>query len=222
MAEKSKVQKSPKTKVNKTKNNKQVKSKEPVNKSKTSSLVIGSVVVLILSIVLTLAFPYLKDNITSLTKSTTTTTTQEGTEKLSNIVKRQHDEFHPKLIISSDNNSEAKYEFKCTFEINETTKELVKQFPLTMKMVDLNGNEKYHTLETPLPVRIQPVDKVRLGDILLFQSRYLAVFYDTFDPVKKYSIVGKIDNPEKLREAVGTGSITAQFIQDDYSQDDKE
>jgi len=192
-----------------------VKNKESIKKSKTSSLVIGSIIVVIISILLTVAFPYLRDNITSITKTTTNPVESAKTEKVNNVVKPQHNdsEFHPTLIISSNNDeSGTKYEFKCTFEENETTKALLKQLPLTMTMVDLNGSEKYHTLKQPLPVKIEPVDKVRLGDILLFQDRYLAVFYKTIDPVKRYSIVGKIDNPEELQKAVGTGSITASLI----------
>jgi len=192
-----------------------VKNKESIKKSKTSSLVIGSIIVVIISILLTVAFPYLRDNITSITKTTTNPVESAKTEKVNNVVKPQHNdsEFHPTLIISSNNDeSGTEYEFKCTFEENETTKALLKQLPLTMTMVDLNGSEKYHTLKQPLPVKIEPVDKVRLGDILLFQDRYLAVFYKTIDPVKRYSIVGKIDNPEELQKAVGTGSITASLI----------
>ncbi|ORX49605.1 hypothetical protein BCR36DRAFT_583691 [Piromyces finnis] len=168
-----------------------------------------------------MTFPYIKNNLTSINTTTSTTTStpvvNENIEKETSVVESQQidNEYHPKLIITSNNNGEVHYEFKCTFEINETTKELVKRFPLSMNMVDLNGTEKYHTLKESLPVRIQPVDKVRYGDILLFQSRYLAVFYDTFDPVKQYSIIGKIDNPELLREAVGTGSITASFVPDE-------
>ncbi|OUM68842.1 hypothetical protein PIROE2DRAFT_68647 [Piromyces sp. E2] len=192
----------------------------------TTTTMIVSLLVLIIGIALTMAFPQLKNSIqesfSSLITTTTTTTTKTATkipvkpansENLSKAATAQEGaEFHPKFIITSNNSGETNYEFKCTFEDNETTRELVKRFPLKMTMVDLNGTEKYHTLSEPLPVRIQPVDKVRYGDILLFQSRYLAVFYDTFDPVKQYSIIGKIDNPEKLREAVGTGSITASFV----------
>lgn len=191
-----------------------VKNKDTTKKTKTSSLVIGSIIVVIISVILTVAFPYLKDNISSVTTATNPVESAK-TEKVTNVVKPQQNdsEFHPTLIISSNNDeSGTKYEFKCTFENNETTKALLKQLPLTMTMVDLNGSEKYHTLKEPLPVKIEPVDKVRLGDILLFQDRYLAVFYKTIDPVKKYSIVGKIDNPEDLQKAVGTGSITASLI----------
>jgi len=203
---------SPKSDINKNNIEKKVQTNK---KNSTSYLLSGSIIILLLSLALSSAFPQIKDIINSIT--TTTPVKSTNSENIINSVKPDEpkDEFHPKLIISNDN-SDKKYEFKCTFEINETTKELVKRFPLNMRMVDLNGTEKYHTLEEPLPVKIEPVDKVRYGDILLFQSRYLAVFYDTFDPVKQYSIIGKIDNPELLREAVGTGSITASFVQDNW------
>jgi len=191
-----------------------IKNKEPVSKGKSSSLIIGSIIIVIISVLLTVAFPYLKDNLNSIT-TTTNPVDSTKTEKVTNVVKPQQEdsEFHPTLIISSnDDESGSKYEFKCTFENNETTKALLEQLPLTMTMVDLNGSEKYHTLKKPLPVKIEPVDKVRLGDILLFSDRYLAVFYKTIDPVKKYSIVGKVDNPEDLPKIVGTGSITASLI----------
>jgi hypothetical protein len=217
-AEKKATKQNQKNKTNKNNDKnqaKQVKKTETVKKSKSSSsLIIGSILALIIGVVLTMAFPQLKNNISSITSKTTKIPIQQvNSENLMQEIKLQKEQlkFHPKFVITNNNNGEVHYEFKCTFEENETTKELIKRFPLKMKMVDLNGTEKYHTLEEPLPVRIQPVDKVRYGDILLFQSRYLAVFYDTFDPVKQYSIVGKIDNPEQLREAVGTGSITALF-----------
>ena len=102
-------------------------------------------------------------------------------------------------------------EFSATLEDNETVRELLTRLPLTIEMEDLNGNEKYYYLDESLPTDATNVGRVERGDIMLFGSDCLVLFYKSFETPYSYTRIGKIDDVDNLEEQFGQGSVRITF-----------
>lgn len=98
--------------------------------------------------------------------------------------------------------------FTITLEDNATAKSFKALLPLTLHMQDLNGNEKYFNLSTNLPTAASRPSTIHTGDLMLFGSNCLVLFYETFSSSYSYTRLGKIDNPSGLVEALGSDHIT--------------
>lgn len=92
--------------------------------------------------------------------------------------------------------------FSANLEDNETSLELVKSFPLTLKMSELNGNEYYKYLESDFPTQSKNPRAINAGDIKLYGSNCLVIFYKSFSTSYKYTSLGKINDAEDLEEAL--------------------
>lgn len=101
--------------------------------------------------------------------------------------------------------------FSATLEDNETARELFSRLPLTIEMEDLNGNEKYYYLDESLPQNDTNVGRIERGDIMLFGSDCLVLFYKSFETPYSYTRVGKIDDVDNLEEQFGQGSVRITF-----------
>ena len=102
-------------------------------------------------------------------------------------------------------------EFTAYLDNSSTSSSFEKLLPLTVKMMDLNSNEKYCTLDKDLQTKDVRFDTIEKGDILLFQSNCLVLFYKTFSSGYKYTRIGKIANVDGLQEAVGNSTIKVTF-----------
>lgn len=94
---------------------------------------------------------------------------------------------------------------------NSTTKELIKKFPITITMSDLNGNEKYYNFSKRFPTSSENVVNVKKGDIMLFGDNCLVIFYKSFSTRYKYTKLGYIKNTEDLENSFGKGDINITF-----------
>jgi hypothetical protein len=94
---------------------------------------------------------------------------------------------------------------------NKTTEALKAQLPLTIKMNELNDNEKYGQLASNLPTNTENIGTIHEGDILLWGANTLVVFYKTFKPSYSYTKIGRIENPIGLAAAVGSENVTMVF-----------
>ena len=101
--------------------------------------------------------------------------------------------------------------FSATLENNETTRELTQMFPMTIQMSDLNSNEKYNYLDTNLTTNASRVSRINAGDIKLFGSNCLVVFYESFNTSYSYTNLGKVDNANDFVNELGRGSVTVTF-----------
>ena len=86
-----------------------------------------------------------------------------------------------------------------------------KLLPLTLKMEELNGNEKHGELPKPLPVSASRPGTIRRGDLMLYGSSTLVVFYATFDSPYSYTRVGRVADLAGLAEALGRGDARVSF-----------
>lgn len=103
--------------------------------------------------------------------------------------------------------------FTATLANNETAKAFRAVLPMTIEMSELSNNEKYYYLPSSLPTISSRPDTINNGDIMLYGSNCLVVFYKTFSTSYSYSRIGTVDNPSQFQSALGTGSVTVVFEQ---------
>ena len=101
--------------------------------------------------------------------------------------------------------------FAATLEDNAAAAALLKRLPMTLEMSELNGNEKYFYLSGSLPADAFRPGTIRAGDLMLWGSDCLVLFYKTFDSAYSYTRLGALDDPSGLAEALGDGSVTVCF-----------
>ncbi len=101
--------------------------------------------------------------------------------------------------------------FSTSLAENATTHAFRNLLPLTLNMIELNGNEKYAELPQPLPTDAKNPGTIKTGDILLWGKNTLVIFYKTFTTSYSYTCIGTIDEPKQLAEAVGKGNVMIRF-----------
>ena len=101
--------------------------------------------------------------------------------------------------------------FQASFKDNKTTKALLKKFPVTYTMSELNGNEKYKYLSYELPKNAKQVKTIHAGDIMLYGTDCIVLFYKDFKTSYSYTRLGRITDPSGLEKAVTKGKIKVQF-----------
>lgn len=101
--------------------------------------------------------------------------------------------------------------FSATLADNDTARAFAARLPMTLDMRELNGNEKYFYLNEPLPAAAQRVGQIRAGDLMLFGSDCVVLFYENFATSYTYTPIGRIDDPAGLADALGRGSAAVAF-----------
>lgn len=94
---------------------------------------------------------------------------------------------------------------------NSTVRELIKNFPISITMSDLNGNEKYYNFSKSFSTSSENVANINKGDIMLFGDDCLVIFYKSFSTRYKYTKLGYIKNTEDLENSFGKGDISITF-----------
>ncbi|MDU1892686.1 MAG: cyclophilin-like fold protein [Dysgonomonas sp.] len=101
--------------------------------------------------------------------------------------------------------------FTATLASNATATAFKQLLPITIHMSELNSNEKYYGLANPLPTNASNPGTIQNGDLMLYGSNTLVLFYKTFSSSYSYTRIGRIDDPSGLQNALGTGSATVIF-----------
>lgn len=94
---------------------------------------------------------------------------------------------------------------------NNAAQNLITQLPLTLDMKELNGNEKYSYLPKKLPADSQNISEIKAGDLMLFGSDCLVLFYKNFHTSYSYTKIGYIENITELTAALGNGNIKVKL-----------
>lgn len=104
--------------------------------------------------------------------------------------------------------------FNATLEDNATVTAFKALLPMTVSMSEMNGNEKYYYLQENLPTASSNPDTIRTGDLMLYGSSCVVLFYETFSTSYSYTRLGRVDNPSRLASTLGSGNVTVTFLPD--------
>jgi hypothetical protein len=101
--------------------------------------------------------------------------------------------------------------FTATLYDNATATAFKALLPITVNMVELNGNEKYADLSHSLPTNASNPKTIQAGDLMLYRSSTLVLFYKTFSTSYSYTKLGRVDDVAGLTAALGSGNVTVVF-----------
>ena len=105
--------------------------------------------------------------------------------------------------------------FAITLADTEAARAFAAMLPLTIDMADLNSNEKHADLPRALPTNATRPGTIRNGDLMLYGSRTLVVFYLTFDSSYSYTRLGRVDDPVRpgpgARPTWGAGRVLQEL-----------
>lgn len=101
--------------------------------------------------------------------------------------------------------------FAATLLDNPTAKAFKALLPLTISMKELNNNEKFFDLPKSLRTNSSVPASIKSGDLMLYGSNTLVLFYKSFSTSYSYTKLGKIEDITGLVAALGTGNVTVTF-----------
>jgi hypothetical protein len=78
----------------------------------------------------------------------------------------------------------------------------------------LNGNEKHADLREALPANASRPGTIRNGDLMLYGTNTLVVFYATFNSSYSYTRLGRVDDSAGLPQALGRRGVRVVFSMD--------
>ncbi|WP_460115129.1 cyclophilin-like fold protein [Pseudomonas sp. H2_D02] len=103
--------------------------------------------------------------------------------------------------------------FAISLADNAATRAFVTLLPLTLEMSDLNRNEKYASLPQALPAQASKPGTIHNGDLMLYSTDTLVIFYTTFDSTYAYTRLGHIGDAARLAQALGRRDVQVTFSQ---------
>lgn len=101
--------------------------------------------------------------------------------------------------------------FTATLYDNTTVTAFKSLLPLTVTLIELNNNEKYVDLTRSLPTNTANAGTIQAGDLMLYGSSTLVLFYKTFSTSYSYTRLGRIDDVTGLVAALGAGNVSVTF-----------
>ncbi|WP_373512318.1 cyclophilin-like fold protein [Persicitalea sp.] len=101
--------------------------------------------------------------------------------------------------------------FTATLLDNNSAKAFKEMLPLTINMTELNGNEKYYDLSNSLSTNSSNPGSIKNGELMLYGSKTLVLFYKIFSTPYSYTKLGMIDDVTGLTSALGSGNSTVSF-----------
>lgn len=102
-------------------------------------------------------------------------------------------------------------QFSTVLYESETTEALKNMLPMTLNMDEMNGNEKYYYFDDLLPTDSETIGTIQNGDIMLYGSDCLVLFFDTFDTSYSYTKIGRIEEADKFADTLKSGMVEVTF-----------
>ena len=99
--------------------------------------------------------------------------------------------------------------FAAVVENTATGRAFLEKLPLTISMNELNGNEKY-CYGVTLPTNASHCDAIAAGDLMLYGSDCLVLFYGAAGGYS-YTRIGRLVSTDGLADALGSGDATVTF-----------
>ena len=100
--------------------------------------------------------------------------------------------------------------FSVRLEDNPSARAFAEKLPLEVDMQELNGNEKYFYMDSDLPSDSERVKQIHAGDLMLFGSNCVVIFYKDFQTNYSYTRLGKIE-ATNLEKILGAGNVHVKF-----------
>ena len=104
--------------------------------------------------------------------------------------------------------------FTATLLNNATVTAFKAKLPMTVSMSELNGNEKLYRFQENLPTDASNPGNINSGDLMIYGSNTLVLFYQSFPTSYSYTKLGRIEDAAGLAAAVGSGSVAVSFVLD--------
>jgi hypothetical protein len=94
---------------------------------------------------------------------------------------------------------------------NATAAAFKKLLPLSLTMTELNGNEKFARLSVSVPTQASTPPAIQTGDLMMYGSDTLVLFYKSFHTTYSYTNIGRVDDPVGLEAALGSENVDVIF-----------
>ena len=104
--------------------------------------------------------------------------------------------------------------FAVTLTDDAAARAFAARLPLTLDMSELNGNEKHADLPDALLANASRPGTIRNGDLMLYGTNTVVVFYATFNSSYAYTRIGRVDDPAGLPQALGRRGVRVVFSRD--------
>ena len=103
--------------------------------------------------------------------------------------------------------------FAITLADNAAARAFAALLPLTLEMSDLNSNEKYASLPEALPANASKPGTIHAGDLMLYGTDTLVVFYTTFESTYPYTRLGNVHDNANLAQVLGRHAVKVTLSQ---------
>ena len=176
------------------------------------------VIILIIGVTIFFALNSSKEE-TFVEKSSSQTQNQEGENQTYNIqTSKTNNSIGSESLNMNNQSKEIKINlklnnktFSATLNDNETVRQLISKFPMTIQMSDLHSNEKYKYLDSSLTTNSSTPRTINAGDIKLYGDDCLVIFYKSFSNSYSYTDLGKIDNVSEFVSELNQENVTITF-----------
>jgi hypothetical protein len=103
------------------------------------------------------------------------------------------------------------FDFNVSIADNPSGLAFRSHLPLNLEMSELNGVEKHCDLSLAIPTNESVLNFIYAGDIVLYGSDTLVLFYQNVSNNYRYTRIGNIDDSRGIADAVGNHQINANF-----------
>ena len=108
-------------------------------------------------------------------------------------------------------------EFEVELYDNEAAQQFREMLPLQLEMEDLHDNEKFFYFSDDFNTANQEIKEIHKGDLMIYDSKCLVLFYENIETKYKYTPLGKISDTAGLDGALGAGTVSVLFYANDMT-----